>query len=224
MSFAPFNFLNLFSLSAFKGLNWFEGLKRIKIFLQWAWGVPAGLILIIVLLFFHLSGGESLMALAAFALPIIGVELLFRAVVWIVAGFMQAGDAKNEAIKLGQAHQPDEVKKKITTLLSAWINDLKKTKPRDICYTAFFLIWIYCWTELVFNTFLSPLSHWRTSGFSFPIKELNTLVVWNLSYLGILSIIKCLIDIIIVFAGLVIYEIISSKILSKIDSAKDTQE
>ena len=216
MSFAPFNFLNLFSLSAFKGLNWFEGLKRIKIFLQWAWGVPAGLILIIVLLFFHLSGGESLMALAAFALPIIGVELLFRAVVWIVAGFLQAGDAKNEALKLGQAHQPDEVKKKITTLFSTWISDLKNTKTHQVIWAIFFLLWLYIWIELVTKTGLCPISHWRDSGFSYPLNKLSTPDALKLIWYVIVTLLRTFLAILVLFYVYAIYSSVEELVLKKL--------
>jgi len=104
MSQAPFSFLNFFSLSSFKGLNWFEGLKRIKIFLQWLWGVPAGLGAVGFVGYSLLDGGLDLKGFfwgtvfvgIVILLPILGFELLFRAVVWIVAGFLDSGDSKSE--------------------------------------------------------------------------------------------------------------------------------
>jgi hypothetical protein len=99
MSFIPYSILNFFSLSSFKGLNWFEGLKRIKIFLQWLWGVPAGLGLVVfsVYNFSHRSlNYEVFFWGIVVLLPILGCELLFRAVVWIVAGFFHSGDRKSE--------------------------------------------------------------------------------------------------------------------------------
>jgi len=101
MSFIPYSILNFFSLSSFKGLNWFEGLKRIKIFLQWLWGVPAGLGLVVfsVYHFLHRSLNYEVFFLGVVALlPILGCELLFRAVVWIVAGFFHSGDSKSKDV------------------------------------------------------------------------------------------------------------------------------
>ena len=104
MSFIPYSVLNFFSLSSFKGLNWFEGLKRIKIFLQWLWGVPACLGAVGFFCYNFLNGSLSYKGSFAWIvtlgmvilLPILGCELLFRAVVWIVAGFFHSGDSKSE--------------------------------------------------------------------------------------------------------------------------------
>jgi len=101
MSFIPYSILNFFSLSSFKGLNWFEGLKRIKIFLQWLWGVPAGLGLVVysVYNFLHKSlNYEVFFWGIVVLLPILGCELLFRAVVWIIAGFFHSGDSKSKDV------------------------------------------------------------------------------------------------------------------------------
>jgi hypothetical protein len=98
MSLIPYGILNFFSLSSFKGLNWFEGLKRIKIFLQWIWGVPAvlGLVVFFVYNFLHRSlNYEVFFWGIVVLLPILGFELLFRAVVWIVAGFFHSGHSKS---------------------------------------------------------------------------------------------------------------------------------
>ena len=106
MSFIPYSILNFFSLSSFKGLNWFEGLKRIKIFLQWLWGVPAGLGAVGFLGYNFLNGSLNykgfflwMVSLGiVILLPILGCELLFRAVVWIVAGFFHSGDSKSKDV------------------------------------------------------------------------------------------------------------------------------
>jgi len=101
MSQEPLSFFNFFSLSSFKGLNWFEGLKRIKIFLQWLWGVPACLGAVGFFGYNLLNGsfnykGWIIILGIVILLPILGCELLFRAVVWIVAGFFHSGDRKSE--------------------------------------------------------------------------------------------------------------------------------
>jgi len=97
MSLIPYSILNFFSLSSFRGLNWFEGLKRIKIFLQWLWGVPAGLGLVVFAGYNFLHGRlnyEVFFWGIVALLPILGCELLFRAVVWVVAGFFHPGEGQ----------------------------------------------------------------------------------------------------------------------------------
>ena len=110
----PFSFLSIFNLSSFKELNWFEGLKRVKIFLQWLWGVPSVLIVLFISSPFSGAFG-SFSALTLFwdlviLSPILGFELLFRAVVWIVGGFLQDVDSKSFSLKIVQGYSAKESK------------------------------------------------------------------------------------------------------------------
>jgi len=101
MSFIPYSILNFFSLSSFKGLKWFEWLKRVKIFLQWLWGVPAGLGLVVFFVYnflYRTLNYEVFFWGIVVLLPILGCELLFRAVVWIVAGFFHSDDSKSKDV------------------------------------------------------------------------------------------------------------------------------
>ena len=225
MSQAPFSFLNFFSLSSFKGLNWFEGLKRIKIFLQWIWGVPA--VLIVLYISSPFSGAFTRFSMLTLfwdlviLFPILGFELLFRAVVWIVAGFLHSGDSKSQAVEMAHAYSSEEIKKKINKLWVHWITDLKKTRLRDILWTAFLLLWIYFSSELIANTGLSPFSHWRDGGLSFPLQNLDILTLIKVGYFIVLTALKGIFDIIVLISGLVLYQVVSSKILEKIDSVKE---
>jgi len=110
----PFSFLSIFNLSSFKELNWFEGLKRVKIFLQWLWGVPSVLIVLFISSPFSGAFG-SFSALTLFwdlviLSPILGFELLFRAVVWIVGGFLQDVDSKSFSLKMVHGYSAKESK------------------------------------------------------------------------------------------------------------------
>lgn len=227
MSQAPFSFLNFFSLSSFKGLNWFEGLKRIKIFLQWLWGVPAGLGVVGFFGYHFLHGSLNynvLILVIVILLPILGCELLFRAVVWIVAGFLDSGDSKTKAVEMAKAYSSEEIKKKINKLWFYWISDLKKTRLRDILWTAFLILWIYSSTELINNTSLSPFSHWRECGLSYPLQSLDIVTLIRVGYFLLLTLLKGILDMIVLFSGLVLYQVLSSKILDKIDSVKEEKK
>jgi len=226
MGQAPFSFFNFLSLSSFKGLNWFEGLKRIKIFLQWLWGVPACLGAVGFFGYNLLNGsfnykGWIIILGIVILLPILGCELLFRAVVWIVAGFLHSGDSKSQAVEMAHAYSSEESKKKINKLWVHWITDLKKTRLRDILWTAFLLLWIYFSSELIANTGLSPFSHWRDGGLSFPLQNLDILTLIKVGYFLVLTVLKGIFDIIVLISGLVLYQVVSSKILEKIDSVKE---
>lgn len=228
MSQAPFSFFNFFSLSSFKGLNWFEGLKRIKIFLQWIWGVPA--VLIVLYISSPFSGAFTRFSMLTLfwdlviLFPILGFELLFRAVVWIVAGFLHSGDSKSQAVEMTHAYSSEEIKKKINKLWFYWISDLKKTRLRDLLWTAFLILWIFSSSELIANTSLSPFSHWRECGLSFPLQNLDILTLIKVGYFIVLTVLKGVFDIIVLFSGLVLYQVVSSKILEKIDSVKEEKK
>jgi len=225
MSQAPFSFLNFFSLSSFKGLNWFEGLKRIKIFLQWIWGVPA--VLIVLYISSPFSGAFTRFSMLTLfwdlviLFPILGFELLFRAVVWIVAGFLHSGDSKSQTVEMAHAYSSEEIKKKINKLWSYWISDLKKTRLRDLLWTAFLILWIFSSSELIANTSLSPFSHWRDGGLSVPLQNLDILTLIKVGYFIVLTALKGIFDVIVLFSGLVLYQVVSSKILKKIDSVEE---
>jgi hypothetical protein len=224
MSQAPFSFLNYFSLSSFKGLNWFEGLKRIKIFLQWLWGVPVGLGIVLFSAGQLLHGGLSFEVFfweIVILLPILGFELLFRAVVWIVAGFLDSGDSKSQAVEMAQAYSREEIKKKINKLWFYWISDLKKTRLRDILWTAFLILWIVSSNVAIVNTSLSPFSHWREGGLSFSLQNLDILTLIKVGYFIILTVLKVIFDIIVLSSGPLLYQAVSSKILKKIDFVKE---
>lgn len=222
MSLAPFSFLNLFSLSSFKGLNWFEGLKRIKIFLQWLWGVPFGLGFLFYL-FCDLSDDRRLndgiifIGLFAFVLPIIGFELLFRAVVWIVAGFMQAGDSKTEAIKMAEAHQPDQLKKKVINWWDRWIKEFKNIKVHHVLWAIFFPLWFYIWYELVTKTSFCPISHWKDSGFSYPLKgeTMGWLESFRLLWYVVVTILRALLALIVLLFVYHLYSSVEQTILMR---------
>lgn len=227
MSQAPFSFLNYFSLSSFKGLNWFEGLKRIKIFLQWLWGVPVGLGIVIFSAGQLLHGGLSFEVFfweIVILSPILGFELLFRAVVWIVAGFLDSGDNKSQAVEMAKAYSSEEIKKKINKLWFYLISDLKKTRLRDILWTAFLILWIFSSTELITNTSLSPFSHWREGGLSFPLQNLDISTLIKVGYLLLLTVLKGILEMIVLISGPVLYQVVSSKILEKIDSSKEEKK
>jgi hypothetical protein len=161
MRFDPFN---IFNLSSLRGLNWFEGLKRIKVFFQWLWGAPATLVGVF-LLFSLVSFYERLGIILVVGLPLLGFELAFRAIVWIVAGFLESeGDRSRKFIEAAQSQSPDEIKKKIIK----WVSEIKKIKTHQICWAIFFPIWFFCWYKMVVNSSLSPLSHWKESGITFP--------------------------------------------------------
>jgi len=224
MSQAPFSFLNYFSLSSFKGPNWFEGLKRIKIFLQWLWGVPVGLGIVIFSAGQLLHGGLSFEVFfweIVILSPILGVELLFRAVFWIVAGFLDSGDNKSQAVEMAKAYSSEEIKKKINKLWFYLISDLKKTRRRDILWTAFLILWIFSSTELIINTSLSPFSHWREGGLSFSLQNLDILTLIKVGYFILLTVLKVIFDIIVLSSGPLLYQAVSSKILKKIDFVKE---
>jgi len=224
MSQTPFGFPNSFSFSSFKGLNWFEGLKRVKIFLQWLWGVPACLGIVVFFGYNLLQGSLNYNVLIlgiVILLPILGFELLFRAVVWIVAGLLKSGDCKSAAMEMAQAYSSEEIKKKINKLWVHWINDLKKTRLRDILWTVFLVLWIYSLSELIANTSLSPLSHWRDGGLSSPLQNLDISTLIKIGYFIVLTVIKGIFEIIALISGLVLYQVVSSKILEKIDSVKE---
>jgi len=164
MRFDPFN---IFNLSSLRGLNWFEGLKRIKVFFQWLWGAPATLVGVF-LLFSAVSFYERLGIMLVIGLPLLGFELAFRAIVWIVAGFLESeGDRSRGFIKAVQSQSPDEIKKKIIK----WVSEIKKIKTHQICWGLFFPIWFFCWYKMVVNSSLSPLSHWKDSDITFPVKK-----------------------------------------------------
>ena len=236
MSLTPFSFLNYFSLSSFKGLNWFEGLKRIKIFLQWLWGVPAGLGFVgyvgycFLQLFY--DGGLNYKSFffgivwivvlgIVILLPILGFELLFRAVVWIVAGFLDSGDSKSQAVEMAQGYYSEEIKKKINKLWFYWISDLKKTRLRDILWSAFLILWVVSSNVAIVNTSLSPFSHWREGGLSFSLQNLDILTLIKVGYFILLTVLKVIFDIIVLSSGPLLYQAVSSKILKKIDFVKE---
>jgi len=223
MSFTPFSFLNLFNLSSFRGLNWFEGLKRIKVFLQWLWGVPAGIIFFVFALSWRAELGMVLLGLLAVAMPLLGFELLFRAVVWIVAGFMQAGDSRAETIRLAESQRPAEVKKKITEGFNGWIGNLKKTNARDICDTLFFFAWIYLWSEVIGNTWLNPLGHWKHVWETISFENLNHERVWPLVGLAMITLFKGILAIVLAITGFVIYVYLTERFYRKKESKKETQ-
>ena len=174
MSTAPYRFFNHFSLSSFKGLNWFEGLKRIKIFLQCVWGVPA--VLVVLYISSPFSGAFTRFSILTLfwdlviLFPIFGFELLFRAVVWIVAGFLHSGESKSQEVEMAQTHQTNEIKKKLTDSLNRWMSEYKKIKPHHVRCAIFSVIWFYIWCELVTRGVLCPISHWKSSGFSYPFR------------------------------------------------------
>jgi hypothetical protein len=156
--------------------------------------------------------------------PILGFELLFRAVVWIVAGFLHSGDSKSQTVEMAHAYSSEEIKKKINKLWSYWISDLKKTRLRDLLWTAFLILWIFSSSELIANTSLSPFSHWRDGGLSFPLQNLDILTLIKVGYFIILTALKGIFDVIVLISGLVLYQVVSSKILKKIDSVEERLE
>ena len=108
MRIDPFS---IFNLSSLRGLNWFEGLKRIKVFLQWLWGVPAVLVGVFLL---NSSGSfsEKLGMMLFLGLPLLGFELAFRAIVWIVAGFLKGeGDSQKTFTQATEGQSFEEIKK-----------------------------------------------------------------------------------------------------------------
>jgi hypothetical protein len=197
MSLSPFSFLNFLSLSSFRGLNWFEGLKRIKVFLQWLWGAPSGLVLVFVA--FHVKVIDLLVLFLVAALPILGFELLFRAVVWIVAGFLQSGDSKAGAGKPAQAHQLDDFKKKVTYRLQSWIIGLKKKRPHHVRLAVFLPLWFYIWYLLVTQTSFCPVSHWKNSGFAYPLENIDFINLLRLLWYVILTFMRVLLAVMVLF-------------------------
>ena len=227
MSQPPFSFLNFFSLSSFKGFNWFEGLKRIKIFLQWLWGVPAGLgaVGFFGYNFLHGSLNYNVLILGiVILLPILGCELLFRAAVWIVAGFLHSGDSKSQAVEMAQAYSSEESKKKINKLWMQFICDLKNTRLREIFSLSFGLLWFLFVCGLIARTSLSPISHWQEGGLSSPLQNLDLSTLVKLSYFLLLTLLKILFGFIIMICGAGLYETLSSKILKKFDSVKEDEK
>lgn len=223
MSFTPFSFFNLFNLSSFRGLNWFEGLKRIKVFLQWLWGVPAGIIFLIFALSWRAELGGVLLGLLAVTMPLLGFELLFRAVVWIVAGFIQVGDPKAETIRLAESQRPAEVKKKITEGINGWIGNLKKTSVRELCDTVFFFVWIYLLSEVVGNTWLNPLAHWQNVRVTISLESLNLERALTLVGLAMITLFKGIVTIVLGITGFAIYAYFSEKSYRRKESKKETQ-
>lgn len=81
--------LDLINPAHLKGVNWFEGLRRIKIVTQWSIGGFAFL--------FALSDGSRaygsflgiLFALFIAAVVFVGIHLVFKILVWIVRGFLE---------------------------------------------------------------------------------------------------------------------------------------
>ena len=205
MNLTPFSFLNLFSLSSFKGLNWFEGLKRIKVFLQWLWGIPSGLIFVFFVLTYGARLGILLLGFIAVALPILGFELLFRAVVWIVAGFMNVGDSKTEVFKPAQSQLPFEVKKKIADRWSRLKTKIRNTKIHHVLWAIFLPVWFYIWFELVTKTSLCPITHWKNSGFSYPLKNISDLEVLRLLWYVFLTILRAFVAFFVLLGGYHLY-------------------
>jgi len=226
MSQVPLSFLNFFSLSSFKGLNWFEGLKRIKIFLQWLWGVPAGLgaVGFFGYNFLHGSLNYNVLILGiVILLPILGCELLFRAVVWIVAGFLHSGDSKSQAVEMAQAHQTNEIKKKLTDSLNRWMSELKETKPHHVLWAIFFLLWFYIWCELVTQGVLCPISHWKNSGFSYPLRgeTMSMLEFLRLLWNIVVTILRGVLAFIVLLFGYHLYISIETIILERQKQTKE---
>ena len=226
MSQAPFSFLNYLSLSSFKGLNWFEGLKRIKIFLQWLWGVPVGLGIVLFSAGQLLHGGLSFEVFfweIVILSPILGFELLFRAVVWIVAGFLHSGDSKSQAVEMAQAHQTNEIKKKLTDSLNRWMSELKKTKPHHVLCAIFSLLWFYIWCELVTRGALCPISHWKSSGFSYPFRAetMGWLESFRLIWYILVTILRGVLAFIVLLFGYHLYISIETTILQRQKQTKE---
>ena len=81
--------LDLINSAHLKGMNWFEGLRRIKIVIQWGVGGFAFLL--------ALSDGSRaygsflgiLFALFIAAVVFVGIHLVFKILVWIVRGFLE---------------------------------------------------------------------------------------------------------------------------------------
>jgi hypothetical protein len=134
---------------------------------------------------------------------------------------LHSGDSKSQTVEMAHAYSSEEIKKKINKLWSYWISDLKKTRLRDLLWTAFLILWIFSSSELIANTSLSPFSHWRDGGLSFPLQNLDILTLIKVGYFIILTALKGIFDVIVLISGLVLYQVVSSKILKKIDSVEE---
>ena len=209
MRLDPFN---IFNLSSLRGLNWFEGLKRIKVFLQWLWGVPA-ILVSVSLLSSAGSFSERLGIMLFVGLPLLGFELAFRAIVWIVAGFLKTeGDNRTTFSKAAQDQSSEGIKKKLVK----WWSEIKKTEPHEILWVVFMLAWLH--VVMAFLEFFKadPFSHWQGSGFSFPAKEpLGFAQEIKMAWYIILSLLKGLLALVIYFYGLFVYSNIEKKILDR---------
>ncbi len=219
MRIDPFS---VFNFSSLRGLNWFEGLKRIKVFLQWLWGVPA--ILVGVSLLSSAGNAYERFGIMLFVgLPLLGFELAFRAIVWIVAGFLKAEEGSPKTfIKAAQDQSSEEIKKKVVK----WWSELKKTKTREILWAVFMLSWLYLVITFLEFIKVDPFSHWQESGFSFSVKELFSKGAPRKEPLGfaqeirmawyiILSLLKGLLALVIYFYGLFVYSNIEEEILDR---------
>jgi hypothetical protein len=156
-------------------------------------------------------------------LPLLGFELAFRAIVWIVAGFLKAEEGSPKTfIKAAQDQSSEEIKKKVVK----WWSELIKTKTREILWAVVMLVWLYL--VMIFLEFIKadPFSHWQGSGFSFSVKELFSEGAPRKEPLGfaqeikmawyiILSLLKGLLAFVIYFYGLFVFSNIEDEILER---------
>ena len=87
MKMEPFGLFNIFNFSAFKKLNWFEGLKRIKLVVQWTWFVFVGFFICMDII--DGTPFSFFFWFLCIVVPILATELLFKAIVWVIAGFLK---------------------------------------------------------------------------------------------------------------------------------------
>jgi hypothetical protein len=228
MSLGFLSCFNLFSLSSLKGLDWFEGVKRIKIFLQWLWGVPAGFGAVGFLVYNLLNGSLNykgfflwmLFLGIAILLPIIGCELLFRAVVWILGGFLQDGNVNSQVVMTAKAKSHEQNGEKLIKQPKHWICRLKEIKPHHVYWATFIPLWFYIWCVLVTRTGFSPISHWHESGFKFPPVNLTFLEDLRLCWYVFVTIMRGLLAFLVLLFGYHVYQSIEENILLRQDQKK----
>jgi hypothetical protein len=219
MSLGFLSCFKYFSLSSLKGLNWFEGFKRIKVFLQWIWGVPAGFI--VIYMFANKSSIESMVLGVAILSPILGIELLFRVVVWIIGGFLHDGNASYQVgtVAQGLSHE-EKGKKKLAKQTKYWLIKIKEIKPHHFYWAIFIPLWFYIWFELVSKTGFSPTSHWRESGFKFPPVNLSLLEDLRLCWYVFVTILRGLLALLVLLFGYHVYQSIEENVLLRQEQKK----
>ena len=235
MSLGFLSCFNFFSLSSLKGLDWFEGIKRIKVFLQCLWGVPAGLGAVGFLGYNFLNGSLNYKGFflwmvflgIVILLPILGCELLFRAVVWILGGFLQNGNGNNKDVMPAHAQSHEENGEKLIKQPKHWICRLNEIKPHHLCWAIFIPLWFYIWCVLVTKTAFSPISHWQDYGFNdygftflMHAKNHTTFEYVKYFWCVIVTVLRGLLAFLVLLFGYHVYQSIEENILLRQEQKK----